>query len=229
MPEFERSDFQYVPDEIPDEDLANYAKGGYGRKSLDLSGTPAVVVIDMTDEFVDPTYPNGSEAGQECARNVASLLEITRAHDVPTVFTHNPGVETDAELGQWLETLDDYEQPPAEACQITDVLDPREDEPVLASAKPSGFFGTQLESVLTHYGVDTLIVTGMTTSGCIRATVVDAFSYNYDVVVPEDCVADRAAVPHRINLFDIGMKYATIADVAEIQADLGRDTSPDDE
>lgn len=220
MPESTRDGFQYVPDEIPDEDLDDYAKAGYGAKSLDLSGTPAVIVIDMTDEFVDPAHPNGSETGQECASSVTSLLEVTRDLDVPTVFTHNPGVRTDAELGQWLEALDSYEQPPEEACQITDALDPREDEPVLQSAKPSGFFGTQLESVLNHYGVDTLIVTGMTTSGCIRATVIDAFSYNYDVVVPEDCVADRATVPHRVNLFDIGMKYATITDVAEISDEL---------
>lgn len=212
MSEWKRDDFQYVPEEIPDEDLADYAKGGYGDRRLDLSGSVAVVVIDMTDEFVDPQYPNGSEMGQECAQSVAELLEVTRSEGIPTVFTHNPGVKTEAELGQWLNSLDSYEQPPPEACQITGVLDPREDEPVLKSAKPSGFFGTQLESVLNHYDIDTIIVTGMTTSGCIRATVIDAFSYNYTVVVPEDCVADRATVPHRINLFDIGMKYATITD-----------------
>lgn len=220
MADWNREDFAYVPEEIPDKDLADYARAGYGAKRLDLSGTPAVVVIDMTDEFVDPQYPNGSETGRECARNVATLLKITRSHAIPTVFTHNPGVGTDAELGQWLESLESYEQPPAEACKITAELGPREDEPVLQSAKPSGFFGTQLESVLNHYGADTLIVTGMTTSGCIRATVIDAFSYNYNVVVPEACVADRAEVPHRINLFDMGMKYATITDIASIREEL---------
>jgi nicotinamidase-related amidase len=220
MPNVSRDEFNYVPEEIPDEDLENYAKGGYGTRTLDLSGTPAVVVIDMTDEFVDPAYPNGSEAGQACKENVADLLEITRAHDIPTIFTHNPGVKTDAELGQWLDSLDSYEQPPPEACEITDALAPREDEPVLTSAKPSGFFGTQLESLLTHYGVDTLIVTGMTTSGCVRATAIDAFSYNYTVAIPEDCVADRATVPHRVNLFDLAMKYAAITDVEEIRQKL---------
>jgi nicotinamidase-related amidase len=217
MTDWNRDDFAYVPEEIPEDDLAEYAEAGYGDRELDLSGSVAVVVIDMTDEFVDPQYPNGSDTGRECARNLADLLEVTRSEDIPTVFTHNPGVKTEAELGQWLESMDSYEQPPPEACQITDLLAPRDDEPVLKSAKPSGFFGTQLESVLNHYGVDSVVVTGMTTSGCIRATVIDAFSYNYNVIVPEDCVADRAAVPHRINLFDIGMKYATITDVAEIR------------
>jgi nicotinamidase-related amidase len=220
MDEFTRADFRYAPEEIPDADLADYARAGYGSKPLDLSGTPAVVVIDMTDEFVDPAYPNGSDAGHQCTEHVAALLETTRERGLPTVFTHNPGVKTDAELGQWLETVGSYEQPPPEACEITDALAPRDDEPVLHSAKPSGFFGTQLESILNHYGVDTLIVTGMTTSGCIRATVIDAFSYNYDVVVPHDCVADRATVPHRVNLFDMGMKYATISDLDEIRDEL---------
>lgn len=220
MPDWNRDDFAYVPKEIPDDDFEGYADAGYGAKSLDLSGSVAVIVIDMTDEFVDPEFPNGSEAGQECARNVASLLELTRSRDIPTIFTHNPGVKTDAELGQWLESLDSYEQPPAEARSITDPLAPREDEPVLKSAKPSGFFGTQLESVLNHYDVDTVIVTGMTTSGCVRATVIDAFSYNYNVVVPKDGVADRATVPHRVSLFDMGMKYATISDTESIREEL---------
>lgn len=220
MDEFMRDDFRYVPEEIPDEDLEDYARAGYGSKRLDLSGSLAVVVIDMTDEFVDPRYPNGSEAGQQCTERVSALLETTREREIPTVFTHNPGVKTDVELGQWLATVDSYEQPPPEACQITDELAPRDDEPVLHSAKPSGFFGTQLESILNQYGVDTLLVTGMTTSGCIRATVIDAFSYNYNVVVPHDCVADRATVPHRVNLFDMGMKYATITDVNEVRREL---------
>lgn len=220
MVDWNRDDFANVPEEIPDKDLVDYVEAGYGDRSLDLSGTVAVIVIDMTDEFVDPKYPNGSNTGKECARNIATLLEVTRSEAIPTIFTHNPGVKTDAELGQWLESLDSYEQPPPEACQITDILDPRDSDPVLKSAKPSGFFGTQLESILNHYNIDTIIVTGMTTSGCIRATVIDAFSYNYNVVVPKDCVADRATVPHRINLFDISMKYAAVTDIEAIRKAL---------
>ena len=83
--------------------------------------------------------------------------------------------------------------------------------------RPSAFFGTLLPSLLTYHGVDTVIVTGMTTSGCVRATAVDAFSYNYRVIVPVECVADRSPTAHLANLFDIDMKYGDVVPAAEVR------------
>lgn len=76
--------------------------------------------------------------------------------------------------------------------------------------KPSAFFGTPLASHLVHAGCDTVIVTGMTTSGCVRATVLDAFKYNFNVVIPSECCADRSQISHKVNLVDMHMKYADV-------------------
>jgi maleamate amidohydrolase len=94
--------------------------------------------------------------------------------------------------------------------EIDPLLQRRGDELVLVKKFPSAFFGTHLASHLVQRGVDTVIVTGCSTSGCIRATVIDAVSYGFRVVVPEECVFDRAEEPHRANMFDIKSKYADV-------------------
>jgi maleamate amidohydrolase len=95
-------------------------------------------------------------------------------------------------------------------------LAPAEGEIVInKGGKPSGFFGTALASYLIDAGADTVIVTGMTTSGCVRATVLDAFQYNFNVVVPFECAADRSQISHRVSLFDLHMKYADVVSLGE--------------
>jgi maleamate amidohydrolase len=95
---------------------------------------------------------------------------------------------------------------------------PRDGDIVIRKDKPSVFFGTPLMSYLHELQVDTLLVAGTTTSGCVRATVVDAFSYNFKVVVVEECVFDRGQASHKVNLFDMQAKYA---DVVPLEAALG--------
>ena len=107
-----------------------------------------------------------------------------------------------------------------EAHEIFPLIAPKQDDIVFAKAKPSIFFGTQLVSMLNFLSVDTLIITGMVTSGCVRATVVDAFSYNYRVIVPEECVADRCQAAHQINLFDIDSKYGNVNPLDDVLAYL---------
>jgi len=93
---------------------------------------------------------------------------------------------------------------------------------VITKTKPSAFFGTPLASILTYLGIDTIVLGGMVTSGCVRATVIDAFSHNYRVIVPLECVADRSPTSHEVNLFDIDMKYADVLPLAEVLAHLVR-------
>ena len=131
---------------------------------------------------------------------------------------------TDAEWGRWLDTgtgaEPDSPMRNPEAHEIPELIEPAPGEVVLTKSKPSAFFGTQMASLLTYFRVDTTIVTGMVTSGCIRATVVDAFSHNYRVVVPIECVADRSETSHQMNLFDMDMKYADVLPLAEVVAHL---------
>ena len=93
---------------------------------------------------------------------------------------------------------------------------------LLPKRHPSAFFGTPLASYLIERGVDTLVVTGSTTSGCVRASVVDAFAYNFRVVVPHDAVYDRTPTVHKVNLFDMAQKYADVTSTDELDAELRR-------
>jgi nicotinamidase-related amidase len=93
---------------------------------------------------------------------------------------------------------------------------PREGELTLPKRHPSAFFGTPLTSYLVDMGVDTLVVTGCATSGCVRGTVVDGFSYNFRIAVPQDAVFDRSQVSHAVNLFDMASKYAEVAPAGQI-------------
>ena len=111
--------------------------------------------------------------------------------------------------------LPDPDLPPGDV--IVDELAPKPDEMVVCQHhKPSGFFGTELAALLVYDKVDTVVITGLTTSGCVRATAVDAFQYNFDVVIPFECVADRSQISHKVNLLDLHMKYADVAPLDDV-------------
>jgi nicotinamidase-related amidase len=105
---------------------------------------------------------------------------------------------------------------------ITPLLEPKTSEPVIEKSKPSAFFGTPLIAMLNYLGVDSLIITGMVTSGCIRATVVDAFSYNFHVNIPVECVTDRSRISHEVTLFDIDTKYANVMPLDQVILELDK-------
>jgi maleamate amidohydrolase len=212
----------YVPDIIPAEERERYAKGNMGKR-VGFGGRPAVLVVDMTRAFTEDRFPLGcSAAGAPCAAAIRALLEAVRPHGVPVLYTRYEGFAVDAEWGRWLDKgtgaePDSLMRGP-EAHEITDVIKPRAHDIVVTKTKPSAFFGTPLASMLTYLGIDTLVVTGMVTSGCVRATVIDAFSHNYRVIVPLECVADRSETSHQVNLFDMDMKYADVLPLADVLA-----------
>lgn len=206
---------------IPDEDqkaLLRY-NGGIIKK-VGFGSNPALLVVDMTNAFVLDKYSSGhSKTGIPCAHNIASIIEACRSAAIPIIYTKdnqitNPG--SDAERGRWIDKSSNSEISLTDRNEIYAEIHPRDGDFVLEKAKPSAFFGTQLLSILHFLGVDTLIVTGMVSSGCIRATVVDAFSYNYRVIVPADCVADRSQISHQVGLFDMDTKYADVLSLDDV-------------
>lgn len=206
-------------DVIPDSDRREM-DGDWG-----LSGAagkrPALLVVDMTFGFADDRFPLGHGAtGRPCIEHIAVLLEAARGAGAPVIFSAGLPSANAAERGRWKSTGRAPDPGLPDADEIVPELEPRPDETVIRKRRPSAFFGTELASLLIHHGVDTVIVTGMVTSGCVRATVVDAFSYNLAVVVPEECVADRVQVPHAVALFDIHMKYGDVAPLAQVLAAL---------
>ena len=165
----------------------------------------------------DPGAFGGGNIGAAIARTRV-LLDKCRALGLPVAFTRVVYAEDGADAGVFtlkapsLKTLTEH----APASQIVPELAPRPGEYIVRKTMPSAFFGTNLHNWLTWKGVDTLLHAGCTTSGCVRASVVDGLSYNFRNIVVTDAVGDRALGPHEANLFDMGQKYADLMTVDEV-------------
>jgi len=213
----------YVPDSIPERDREVMTRSGRHGQRLEFGDNLAVLIVDMAREFVSEEYSAGNaEAGKPTVEAIARLLDRTREREIPEFYTRPLTGDHPYERGVWGETLSlpDPDEVDASQKEIVDEIAPTEDSVVLNKYKPSAFFGTQLAGMLHYAGVEDLIVTGMSTSGCIRATVVDAFSHNYRVVIPEECVGDRSEISHEVELFDMDMKYADVLLLDELLAEL---------
>jgi len=212
---------------IPEGDLAAFRALPAPLDAAPRAGDrPALIMVDMTRMFVDARYPSGCRTGPGAVEAARRILERARARGAPVFFTksyadpeHEP---TPAERGLWKHgSLAVPGLPPGDV--IVDALAPRAGETIITKgSKPSAFFGTSLIAMLIAAGIDTLIVTGISTSGCVRATVLDAFQYNLYVVVAFEATADRSSVSHRVSLFDMHMKYASVTSSAAVVDYLDR-------
>jgi nicotinamidase-related amidase len=210
-------------DVIPEADRVSFHAAHLDEdRPIGAGRRPALLVVDMTLDFVDSRYPLGfSETGGPAIAANRRVLDAARAAGLPIYFTdmfagedYRPSV---AERGRWKHR--DLTPAPRPGDVIAEDLAPRPDETVIHKGwKPSAFFGTQLASLLIADRVDTLIVTGMTTSGCVRASVIDAFQHNLDIVIPHEACADRSQISHKVTLFDLHMKYADVVSVDEVIA-----------
>ena len=186
-------------------------RGGFGRR-------PALIVIDMTLGFTDPQSPLACDLERPVAE-IQQLLDAARRAGIPIAFTTVAYRESDK-----LTAAAFIDKVPAlltlEAgtrwAEIDPRIAPEPMEPVLNKLFASGFFGTGLSSLLTAAGVDTLIITGASTSGCVRATAVDALQYGFRPVVPREAVGDRNEQAHEANLYDIDAKYGDVVPMGEV-------------
>lgn len=200
----------------------NRAKRG-GR--IDFGTHPAILVIDMSQAFVEPSFHlAGAVRPEETIHSILKLVSAGRAQRIPILFTTMRTPHNEAEWGRWRRTTlrTHPELLQDETWKIIRELTPQPGESVIYKNRPSGFFGTSLASLLIYQEIDTVIVTGMTTSGCVRATVVDAFSYNFRVIVPVECVADPVDLSHRASLFDIHSKYGDVVPLKRVLQHLKR-------
>ena len=184
-----------------------------------------MLVIDCNHGCADPTISPIGIAMEEEIAQIRRLLDLARHSDFPVVYTTVVYSEAQLRDGGWfvkkvpaLAAL----TPDTKEVQIVPALVPQPGELVLEKRFPSGFYGTSLHSYLTRCGVDTVVVTGNSTSGCVRATVVDAVSAGFRVIVPRQCVADRVPLTHMVNLFDIDSKYGDVMEVEDVVAELRR-------
>ena len=187
-----------------------YAKARLGE-SVTLGDRPAVLVVDFSCGFTDPECALGSDLTSE-VEATKRLLEVARGKGVPVVFTtigYEPSLK---DGGLWLQKVPALGelQVGGHWVEIDPRLEPREDETVVLKKGASAFFGTNLAAVLVTQGIDSIVLCGATTSGCVRATAIDLLQYGWPTLVPRECVGDRAQAPHEANLFDIQAKYADV-------------------
>jgi maleamate amidohydrolase len=190
---------------------------GFGQRAGGVGARPALVIVDMNNGFTDPESPLVCEL-DDTIDAIGRLLDVMRRAELPVVFTtvsfgegdkvtakafidKVPVLLTLAAGTRWVE--------------IDDRIAPREDEVVLNKLFASAFFGTALSSLLASHGCDSVIVTGASTSGCVRATTVDALQHGYRPIVPREAVGDRNPAAHDASLYDIDLKYGDVVSLDE--------------
>ena len=186
------------------------------RQSQGLGTSPALVVVDMINGFTDPSSPLGSEA-DDVVRANQRLLTAFRERGLHVFFTTVVYSSPDqARVFRARLPALNVLQPGSAWVEVDARLGPAPGEAVIEKQWASGFFNTDLAQRLRQAGADSLVVTGLTTSGCVRATAVDGLQHDYRVVVPAEAVGDRNEEAHRANLFDLNAKYADVLDLAHV-------------
>jgi nicotinamidase-related amidase len=199
-----------------------YAKKGLGGR-IGWGARPAVIVVDVTNGFTDPGSPVGADLAEVIAET-NRVLDVARKSGVPVIFTSIAYEDPDIEGGHWVRKIPALRvlRKGTPAVDVDVRLNRKPHEPVIYKCYTSSFFGTHLQALLQHLGVDTLVVCGTSTSGCIRATACDAVQLGFRCIVPETAVGDRAEAPHRANLFDIDSKYADVMPIRDVLEALQR-------
>ena len=202
------------------DDTHIYERQGFGAR-LGFGRAPALLVIDFINAFNDAALFGGGNI-QSAIDHTVGLLALARDHAIPVVFTTNVYAADGSEDGAFTMKVPGLRSihPGGHSAQVVDALAPRAGERLIEKRYASGFFSTDLSAWLAHRGVDTAIVTGCTTSGCVRATVVDAVSYGFRPIVPRECVGDRALAPHDASLFDMDQQYADVMVLDEVCAQI---------
>ena len=212
-------------DVISKDELRAYEAAGFGRPS-GLGKRPALLIIDIQYRTVGTQrlpyweaikeFPTScGDVGWAAVDALVPLLALFRERGWPVMYPYvAPKLAYDA--GRLAEKVPAIMNIAAKGYEFVAEIAPREGDVLLPKKHPSAFFGTALCSHLIDKQVDTVIVAGCSTSGCVRGTAVDAFSYNFKVALAQECVFDRGITSHKVNLFDIGQKYADVLPTAEL-------------
>jgi nicotinamidase-related amidase len=217
-------------DVLPETDREVFERAGWGRR-VGFGQRPVLLVVDVIYNFVgDRPEPilesierwrySCGERGWEGIARLQELIEAAREQEVPIFYTGMDRRPDGFDQGAW----NWKSHRSGEATDIKGSLGneivaevaPQPEDIVFVKDKPSAFHGTHLLDYLIYLGADTVITTGTTTSGCVRASAVDAAQYNYRSIVPEECVWDRGELTHKVNLFDIQMKYGDVRSTADV-------------
>ena len=213
---------------IPEETLEHYRRAGFGRPSA-IGEAPALLVIDVQymscgetpmplAEAISYHPMNCGEAGWKAIAQIQTLIAAFRRAGFPVIYPYAPRDQLPRKHSPM--PFDKAPQAVGRYWDIVDEVAPQPGDALIPKMTASAFLMTPLEKYLNSRGVDTLFVVGNTTSGCIRATVIDGYSYDYKLIVAHDGCYDRSPVSHAVNLFDMGYKYADVVTTADAIAKL---------
>lgn len=201
----------------PDETQQIYERAGMDNL-IGYGDSPVLIVVDLQQGFTDPDCPLGGDL-TSVVEQTNMLLDAAHDDDVPVVVTRIVTEHPDAaDLGVWVKKIPTLAvlEAGSDWVELDDRLHVEGTDYILTKKQASALHETELDSMLSAWGIDTAVISGCTTSGCIRATAVDTCSHGYHTIVPEESVGDRAVEPHEANLFDIHSKYGDIRPVDEV-------------
>lgn len=204
---------------VPEEDIRRLEAAGFGRQAQ-IGKRPALLIIDVQYrtvgtkpapfwEAIQEFSTSCGEAGWKAMAQIEKLLALFRKQGWPVMYPHVAPKEQ-FDQGRLAEKNPALMQIAAKGYEFPEQIAPQASDVLLPKKHPSAFFGTPLISYLIDAGIDTLVITGTTTSGCVRGSVVDGFANNFSVLVPFDAVYDRSEFSHAVNLFDMASKYANV-------------------
>jgi maleamate amidohydrolase len=221
-------------DVLSERDREVFAAAGWGRRA-GYGKRPAIMVIDVNYNFCgDQRQPilqsikrwhfSCGERAWDGIDAIRKILRAARKKRLPVIYTTNPRREDGFDLGIWslkgTRSSEKVDVLGHKGNEIVKEVSPLPGDLFIEKRKPSAFFGTPLMSYLTSMAADSLILTGTTTSGCVRASAVDALSYDLRVTIPEEAVFDRGELSHKMALFDLHMKYIDVTDLADVLGHL---------
>ncbi len=183
---------------------------GFGKR-------PGILVVDFQKGLTSPKYPLGANLDKELAAT-RELLDVARQKKVPIIFTRTVYDDSGNDGLRYVDKIPSLLslRKGTFMGEIDERLEPRPTESIVEKQYQSAFFGTPVLSILNSLHVDTAIICGCVTSGCIRATVIDSMQLGFYTIIPRQCVGDRAAGPHETNLFDMDKKNADVLDKEEV-------------
>jgi len=210
---------------ISENEQKAYRAAGFGRPT-GFGKKPALLIIDVQYRTVGTErrpfweaikeFPTScGEVAWDAVGNIARILKVFRENGWPVLYPYVSPKQT-FDAGRLSDKVPAIMGVAAKGYEFVAEIAPEEKDILVPKKHPSAFFGTPLASYLINTGADTLIVTGCSTSGCVRGTVVDGFAYNFRVMVPQDAVFDRSEVSHAVNLFDMSEKYADVMPTDDI-------------
>jgi len=198
-------------------DLQNNYKGVFDGR-LGFGKRPALLIVDFINAYITKGVPLYAPDVVTAVNETVDLLALSREKNIPVLYTkvlYNKNFRDGGIFIQKVPVLKTMVEGEPLA-EIVPQLPPVESDIIIIKQYASAFFGTSLAATLTSLGVDTILLTGCSTSGCVRASAVDGMQYGFRVIVPKECVGDRHQGPHEANLFDINSKYGDVVSKQEV-------------